>query len=604
MAASYKFYINNTEYSPINLGSITIRDTRERESGSYQYVKSLGSKVVFGNDDGAFDYINRHGECQEIVLTIREYCKEFPSGVDIFKGKFTKRGSSFDSDSSIVGINPVERSLYQCVLDNYDRDFNFLEAPTVVEATYALDVSKYEYIIYGGIQHTHAPYFGARILNTFGNSPINGVSVFGRETKTTYCQAGNPQSPSQGGGNAWEVLVNNCEAKKQTTWFRKPTIFTPISTAVNFDITGCAGAGCTPLPPPVTSDEVWVLMDTAAVGAPFGTLAFWIDQNSIPKNEKKIDNGRLLTEVINYGLNQYEDCKELDLQSNLLFNQTDTVTGVSPSPLYELQIHAIADVKDPDATEQATREDINIRDLMTSLIEGKFNAFWRVDEGTKRFIVEHINDLNNQGVIDLTQIDGGEWLKLKNKYEYDNTDIPKEESFPSLDESIDFTGVGIEYRNACSKGKKTYTTDKYYSEVESILEPESDYPKDGIVVITPNSLAPPGTLDVNNIPIGTRSENGFITGDYRPNAPQAMANLHENYWKYYRPFSSGIMNFIPQSFDKIRPNKKLESLSVPICCYFLFNPYSSFIGNNYTNGQLESSKYSLSTGFIELNLEY
>jgi hypothetical protein len=158
--------------------------------------------------------------------------------------------------------------------------------------------------------------------------------------------------------------------------------------------------------------------------------------------------------------------------------------------------------------------------------------------------------------------------------------------------------VDIVYNNDCSEGVKTYNTSKFYSEVESIVNDPDEYPNDGIVAITPDSLAPQAD------PNGTRAEDGIITGQYSPNAPQGMANLQDKFWKFYRPFESGEMNFIDTPFTKNKPVKKLEELQIPVCCFFLFNPYSSFIGNNFNNGQLQSASLNLKTGFLTININY
>ena len=115
-----------------------------------------------------------------------------------------------------------------------------------------------------------------------------------------------------------------------------------------------------------------------------------------------------------------------------------------------------------------------------------------------------------------------------------------------------------------------------------------------MAMITPESLAPDGL----------RAKNGAITGDYRPNVPQGMANLHANFWPYYRPFDSGSINFINQQFNNKRPVKILETVTVPVCCFFLFAPYSRFVGNNFSNGQLRAASFNPKSGFISLEILY
>ena len=411
--------------------------------------------------------------------------------------------------------------------------------------------------------------------------------VFVRELKTTYCQGGEPQAPP---GAGWQILFNNCTTKNLITWYRKPPIFDdPAACSLSFTDTVSAGPG---LPPPTpTIPGNWFLMGV------FGSIitvniGFWIDTNTIPKGNINLDNGRLLLDVINQGLNEY--CPELDLQSNFLTNTVNPVTGETPSPTEGVQMHAISDIKDPAATEPATRELITLQSILNDYISSKLNCFWRIDEGTKRLIIEHYNDLTTQGVTNLTQINGGKWTKLKNKYSLDNSDLPKAEAFPSLDNSIDFTGVNITYNSFFGENVKTYNTDKYYSEIETIISDPDEYPADGVAMITPESLAPDGL----------RAKNGAITGDYRPNVPQGMANLHANFWPYYRPFDSGSINFINQQFNNKRPVKILETVTVPVCCFFLFAPYSRFVGNNFSNGQLRAASFNPKSGFISLEILY
>ena len=123
-------------------------------------------------------------------------------------------------------------------------------------------------------------------------------------------------------------------------------------------------------------------------------------------------------------------------------------------------------------------------------------------------------------------------------------------------------------------------------------------------MITPDSLAPPNSTDAAGVPIGNRSEDGIITGDYDANMPQGMANLHAKFWPYRRPFNSGSMNFIPKVFSKVKPVKKPQSITIPLECFFLFFPRSAFIGNNFDNGQLIGASFSPASGFITLQIEY
>ena len=85
--------------------------------------------------------------------------------------------------------------------------------------------------------------------------------------------------------------------------------------------------------------------------------------------------------------------------------------------------------------------------------------------------------------------------------------------------------------------------------------------------------------------------------------PQGMANLHDKFWKNYRPFKSGLLNF-NETILTIKPNKELETVTIPVCCLFFFDPYSQFIGNNFNNGQLKNASFNPKSGFITLQISY
>lgn len=593
MINKYKYYLDNKEFTPVNLGDFSFNISLETEAGAYHYVKQLEGKISIENP--FYDYILKGSETQNFYIEIFEYCDE--GDFKIFDLYFTHYNCEFSPDERRVMISTKQNNLYNCLTANYDKEFNFLEVANVVNTIYEQS-AQFEYYIKLN-DNSDVPFFGSFIrVQPSNNTPFALFPgaywfVYAREIKTVYCQGGQPQPPD---GSGWEILNNNCGPRNLVTYYRKPPIFDgpPLLTLANFDSTVCA-TPCTPPPPPVTGlNEDWVLMGTFVYGP--ATRSFFVDNNAIKGDTINYNNGRLLTDVINYGLNK--DCAALDLQSQFLFNEINPVTGSNPSETQGLQIHAISDIKTPNASEPATLENITLKSILNDYISSKLNCFWRIDEGTQRLIIEHYKDLNYTGTTDLTAINGGKWLKLKNKYSFDSSNTPRAEAFPSLDFSIDYTGVNIEYINDVGEGVKTYNTDKFYAEIERITSEPENYPNEGAVMITPESLAPIGD------PEGARSELGVITGDYGPNMPQAMANLQDKFWKYWRPFENGKLNFNAEAFTKNQPNKKAETVTIPINCFFLFDPYTNFITNNFNNGYLQSATYNPKTGFIEIELKY
>ena len=576
----FKYYIDNKEFKPLNTGDFTLDWQLVTDAGAYHYTKSLNGAVNFGEQ--AYSLISKYGDCQKILFRIDETCGQ--NTFTIYDGFFTNRSAKWNPDLKILELEISPDTLYDCLTRNYDKTFNFLQTPNIVSTPYN-DMPQYEFIVRGNLAFTtppDLPFFGSFISDLGGLNPYFGAGAYGREVVTTYCQGGQLQKPE---GAGWEVLIDGCEAKGVTTWYRKPPIFTNTLPNSAFGQTACSGSGCIPPNPPVTSGEDWILIDS--FGSTTGSIYFWIDKNAISEPDTQLNNGRPLVDVLNYGLN-VSGCEALDVQSVFLNAETNPVTGNNPSSTQGIQLHAISDIKDPDATEPATREDTTVKAILESYISGKLNCFWYIDEGTDRLIIEHYKDLFNQGQIDITA-----FQKFKNSFEYDNTDIPTAEEFETFDDSIDFTGVPILYNNPCADGVKTFPNDGFFSEVDLIIGSD-DYPNDGIVAITPDSL----TQD------GARTENGAITGDYGANMPQAMANLHSKFWGYYRPFDFGNLNFNPTEFDQPKPVKVLEDVEIDNCCFFDFNPRSEFIGNGFNKGQLDNASFSFTTRKFTLKIKY
>ena len=100
------------------------------------------------------------------------------------------------------------------------------------------------------------------------------------------------------------------------------------------------------------------------------------------------------------------------------------------------------------------------------------------------------------------------------------------------------------------------------------------------------------------------AENGKITGDYAPNMPQSTGTLHAKFFPYYRPFSSGLMNFENTAFSENKPVKKPVEVDKKLCNLYFFDPYSEFIGKGFVKGSLRTASYSLKTGRIKLNIQH
>ena len=217
----FKYYIDNKEFKPLNTGDFTLEWDLVTDAGAYHYVKSLNGTVSFGEQ--VYSLISKYGDCQKILFRIDETCGQ--NTFTIYDGFFTNRSAKWNPDLKILELEISPDTLYDCLTRNYDKTFNFLQTPNIVSTVYN-ELRRYEYVAEAPpnpVNPSDKPFFGSIITNTAGNSPFLGFVVYAREVITTYCQGGEPQKPE---GTGWEVLVNGCEAKGVTTWFRKPDIFT------------------------------------------------------------------------------------------------------------------------------------------------------------------------------------------------------------------------------------------------------------------------------------------------------------------------------------------------------------------------------------------
>ena len=141
--STFKYYIDNKEFTPINTGDFTLDISLVQDAGAYQYVKEINGTVNY--DKKAYEYILLNDPCQKILLTIIEFCGlgEFVA----FNGYFTLRDSTDNPDKKIIEVKPKENSLYDCLTKGYDIEFNFLEVANIVGSKLAIDIDQFESLV-------------------------------------------------------------------------------------------------------------------------------------------------------------------------------------------------------------------------------------------------------------------------------------------------------------------------------------------------------------------------------------------------------------------------------------------------------------------------
>ena len=164
MINKYKYYLDNKEFTPVNLGDFSFNISLETEAGAYHYVKQLEGKISIENP--FYDYILKGSETQNFYIEIFEHCDE--GDFKIFDLYFTHYNCEFSPDQQRVMISTKQNNLYNCLTANYDKEFNFLEVANVVNTIYE-QRPQYEY--YLKQDSNPLPFYGERIEV---NNPYHG----------------------------------------------------------------------------------------------------------------------------------------------------------------------------------------------------------------------------------------------------------------------------------------------------------------------------------------------------------------------------------------------------------------------------------------------
>ena len=137
----FKFFLNGYEFTPLNVGDLSIDINLTTDKGAYQYEYTLSGSPIYTG--AAYQFITRHSDGQAIEFYIEE-TGELGTYV-VYNGVFTNRDCNDDEDLKIIECEVNNNTLYQRLIDNFDKTFNMLLAPNVVSAEYE-STGDYEYL--------------------------------------------------------------------------------------------------------------------------------------------------------------------------------------------------------------------------------------------------------------------------------------------------------------------------------------------------------------------------------------------------------------------------------------------------------------------------
>lgn len=313
------------------------------------------------------------------------------------------------------------------------------------------------------------------------------------------------------------------------------------------------------------------------------------------KNEiRTLTRARRLIDILDYFRVQF-NCTEL--KSEFFKNN---VNPISWKDLTNLMIEQKSDAKfvtGAERTDPARLGIITFRQLMEQLW-AMFQVTWTIVD--HKLYIEHIsffkwnfNYVPNTTVgLDLTAYYP---ICLTGSHSYTwESRLPIREKFSFMEAwNIDFVGTDIEYTNCLTEGDaETYSA----SLITTDLDPtylDNDASDDGFVIFHCNA---------DNEVI---SEEGDISGLTSANAHLSWANLHNYYWRAYRPLQEGYMNGRHTVFSA--PHRKLIKqvpLEFPFCPQNFDAMLYNLVHTTMGDGDIEKAEYSFKTGNIKIELSY
>lgn len=585
MSKEARILLDSTQYTCDNIGEIELALELKRDDGLYYFEKTISESLKFANK-AAWDYIKQQTDVS-IDTQISVQIQQFASGTwkDVFVGYFTRINCKFFLDTCRVECE-VQR-LDNCLLKNREKEVNILETPDPIDLQYE-PVFGLEFMIVnnasGIICNISLPEWGTPYSLTADTNvlPFEYRCLYARYVVKILCVAGFPQEPPPA-QTAWSLLSDDCATDGTCTFWREAK-YPEVS------VTLYAYGAADPAQP---------------IGCNYRCVDMGVEQQGVfpaifnvrycvcyENFYQYLRNGRYLQNVVAYMLG--EICPDYELQSELLTNSTNPVTG-DPNPLENLIIFQKSDIVVGSPSEFARVGMLSLKDLFSDM-STMLNAAWYVDEINQKLVFEHISDVVDMTVgIDLTTYQGGIWANKKNTYSYDESEIPQRElyKFPNPTLTLDFTGYPIEYDIDKVNDKDIENRlQRIETEIVRIFGNENEG-LDGFVLVSEASVLQDDFFDTD----------GAISGYFIPNAPLSWGNLHRDYHSYYRRYPTGTLNNTPTTFDSTQPVQRQERVRFNWCDFNDFNPLQR-IRTHLGDGVVQSAKYNLQQRTLSCTLKF
>jgi len=264
----------------------------------------------------------------------------------------------------------------------------------------------------------------------------------------------------------------------------------------------------------------------------------------------------------------------------------------------QMMCGSLSEVRAPQPTNAATREEVTWVDLMNDL-KVMWNVDWYIDSNND-INIEHYTRFNDTAGLDLTVAGYADYVSGTNKYSYDTRESPRFEEWSMHDSD---QGCLIEYDNSCgsikiNEDKKQYSVKVLYTDIYRCINDSTNLSggTKGIFICA---------TDGTNI-LGSTTE-----GNDEMLLPRLVLRFH----RFGRPQLSGTFTFNSMLGDateleygtmwnySVNERKKQVEITIPWCCEDEFNSAQT-VTTAMGDGVVESAVHNLIDMNLKLKLKY
>lgn len=598
----YRFYFNvpgtgQFEARPLN-DSLIWKWEKERDFDFYRL--SLDTSFIIGNTGDFKDFTKLYAHersperCEKVYVEIHKRCDSSGGFTLYYRGFLAVVDGQWNIDRCRVEIEMRIDDEYSCITENWENNEDWLEGVyTQTLRAYAGDIEQRSFTEQDAFCPAEDANNSCRAETDTQSGDTINLAEGWTEMLTEYYDVSDQ-------GLAWDTELT-------TIWVRE------------FVAGGAepAGDGW------ISVSGGWARMPPLTMWTYEVNLRGWVRERKLlfPADEPTIRPARDLGSVLIQFLETY--CPDLSLVSDFLnINPDDTHPDnefyqcAEENIEYLFLVPAI-DVARGDFEEglsPSTSRLVKIKELLEDLIN-LFNLEIKIVDGDLR--IEHASYFDGNYMFDFIADSAfSEYMRGTWKYSYLTERIPSEEVWywPEEITDTDFVGLPILYDKVCNftevSGEKSFRMNVLNTDIRGIRalsfqgDPDAEAEgvqllgnKHGIVLVSATQVQPGVWAVVSNV--------GLLSGEVKMNGSLALANLHECYWKYKRPFTEGIMNDEEEDFWPPQRLRRQDAFHVRMCCDDWNQLHGSdFIRTQLGWGEIETATYRDPAEILELTLNH